>query len=385
VHAGVRSSGSNPHIHADADFCIHGSVGARETKPEGPFGDHLGYYAKAHDFPVLRVDRVTHRADAIWPFTTVGRPPQEDTIFGELIHEMTGPLVPSVLPGVRKVHAVDASGVHPLLLAIGSERYTPYAESQRPMELLTQAHAILGQGQMSLAKYLFIANGNDAPALDLHDIRAFFTHMLERIDFSRDLHFTTKTTMDTLDYSGDGLNEGSKLVVAAVGAPRRELATLRREQVSSMRLPEGFGAPHSPMPGVLVVSAPAFRGGATPVPNQRKAAAPHRAPDENAARFAEQCGHMAGFPLVVLTEDSGFAAQSLANFLWVTFTRSNPAVDVHGFAAKTEFKHWSCDAPLVIDARKKPHHAPSLEEDPETTRRVDALFAKGGALGGLSR
>ena len=130
------------------------------------------------NFPVLRVDRVYHRTGAIWPFTVVGRPPQEDTVFGQLIHELTGPIIPTVISGVRAVHAVDAAGVHPLLLAIGSERYTPFAETGRPQELLTQANAILGQGQLSLAKYLLIVNGDDDPQLDIHNIEQFFMHLL---------------------------------------------------------------------------------------------------------------------------------------------------------------------------------------------------------------
>src|SRR5690606_12344527 len=130
----------------------------------------------------LKVETVYHRKDAIWPFTVVGRPPQEDTTFGQLIHELTGPAIPAVLPGVKAVHAVDAAGVHPLLLAIGSERYTPYNERERPQELLTQANAILGQGQMSLAKYLWIAAHEDDPSLDLHDVGRFMRHVLERVD-----------------------------------------------------------------------------------------------------------------------------------------------------------------------------------------------------------
>jgi 4-hydroxy-3-polyprenylbenzoate decarboxylase len=152
-------------VPSQADFCIVGKIYGNETRPEGPFGDHLGYYSLKHDFPVMRVERVTHRPGAIWPFTVVGRPPQEDTSFGEFIHELTAPVLPSVLPGVRSVHAVDAAGVHPLLLAVGSERYVPYANERIPQELLTQAFALLGQGQLSLAKYVVIVAGDDNPAL----------------------------------------------------------------------------------------------------------------------------------------------------------------------------------------------------------------------------
>ncbi|MFM8703797.1 MAG: UbiD family decarboxylase, partial [Planctomycetia bacterium] len=197
-----------PAIYADADFVIEGTVVPGATKPEGPFGDHLGYYARRHDFPVMRVDHVWHRDGAIWPMTVVGRPPQEDTLFGWLVHELTGPVIPTVLPGVSSVHAVDASGVHPLLLAVGSERYLPWKSSGRPAELLTQASAILGQGQLSLAKYLFIVNGGDAPGLDAHDVAPFLAHLHARVDWRRDCHFLTETTIDTLDYSGHGFNAG---------------------------------------------------------------------------------------------------------------------------------------------------------------------------------
>jgi 4-hydroxy-3-polyprenylbenzoate decarboxylase len=171
----------------------------------------------------MRVEQVWHREGAIWPITVVGRPPQEDTLFGWLVHELTGPVIPTVLPGVSSVHAVDASGVHPLLLAVGSERYLPWKRADRPAELLTQAAAILGQGQLSLAKYLFIVAGGDAPGLDAHDVRPFLAHLLARADWRRDCHFHTETTIDTLDYSGTGFNAGSKLVVAARGPAIREL------------------------------------------------------------------------------------------------------------------------------------------------------------------
>ena len=354
--------------YADADFVITGTVDPKLQLPEGPFGDHLGYYSLTHDFPVLNVEQVFCRDGAIWPFTVVGRPPQEDTSFGELIHEITGPIIPTVLPGVRAVNAVDASGVHPLLLAVGSERYMPSRAADRPAELLTQANAILGQGQMSLAKYLLIVNGADDPQLDVNDIAAFFRHLLRRVDWSRDLHFQTRTTIDTLDYTGGGLNEGSKLVVAATGPAVRELPT---EIPSGLSLPEGFDCPRLVMPGVLAVEGP-----------------PAAAADESEYRpeLIRFCDHFAPgdalnrFPLIVLVDDSPFTAASLSNFLWVTFTRSNPAADVCGVAAQTHQKHWGCSGSLTIDARIKPHHAPPLVEDPDVSRRVDALASRGGPL-----
>lgn len=354
------------HIYADADFVITGIIDPNFQKPEGPFGDHLGYYSLAHDFPVLKVERVWHRDGAIWPFTVVGRPPQEDTAFGDLIHELTGPILPTVLPGVKEVNAVDAAGVHPLLLAIGSERYVPYRPTDRPAELLTQANAILGQGQLSLAKYLWIFDQACDPNLKASDIEAFFQRMLERVDWTRDLHFQTRTTIDTLDYSGDGLNEGSKVVVAATGPKRRDLPT---EIAGDLRLPDGFGDPRMVMPGVLAIRGPSC--------------AVTREIDPAMNRFADTVqpdDAINRFPLVVIVDDSKFMAQSISNFLWVTFTRSNPAPDIYGIGSFTDRKHWGCRGSLVIDARIKPHHAPPLEPDSEISARVDAIAARGGPL-----
>jgi 4-hydroxy-3-polyprenylbenzoate decarboxylase len=354
-------------IYAEADVCITGTVDPQRTLPEGPFGDHLGYYCKVHDFPVLNVERVYHRKDAVWPFTVVGRPPQEDTMFGQLIHELTGPVIPTVIPGVKAVHAVDAAGVHPLLLAIGSERYTPYGERARPQELLTQANAILGQGQLSLAKYLLIVAAEDDPSLDVHDIERFMVHLLERVDWRRDLHFQTQTTIDTLDYSGAGLNAGSKLVIAAVGGPRRKLP---RELPSDLVFPaelEWFN-PRVALSGILMVEA--------------RNAGSHGA-DLGTLASSSVPSAMSQFPLIVVVDDSEFTSRTLANFLWVTFTRSNPAADVSGFGEFIDQKHWGCTGPLVIDARTKPQHAPALESDPAVAARVDRLFARGGPLRGI--
>ncbi len=353
---------------ADADFVIRGLIHPRDRKPEGPFGDHLGYYSLTHDFPVMRVESVFHRDGAIWPFTSVGRPPQEDTTFGELIHELTGPIIPRVLPGVHAVHAVDAAGVHPLLLAIASERYVPDATVRRPQEILTIANALLGQGQLSLAKYLLIVAREDQPSLDIHDIPAFLRHILERVDWTTDLHFQTRTTIDTLDYSGHGLNQGSKVVIAAAGPTRR---TLTGELPTGLRLPDRFSHPRVVLPGIVAVQGPAGRDNAA-------------ADDVTSfCRFFDRDDPIHQFPLVVIVDDSEFTARCERNFLWVTFTRSNPAADIEGIGAFIDKKHWGCTGPLVIDARIKPHHAPHLVDDPAIERRVDALAAPGGPLRGV--
>ena len=348
-------------VAADADFCILGTIDPATTKPEGPFGDHLGYYSLKHEFPVMTVEKVFHRKDAVWPFTVVGRPPQEDTTFGAMIHELTKPMVPVSLPGVKAMHAVDVAGVHPLLLAIGSERYVPYAKERQPQEILTQANAILGFNQASLAKYLLIAARQDNESLELHDEMGFISLMLERVDWARDLHFQTKTTMDTLDYSGESVNAGSKLVIAAAGSVKRRL---------DKTIPGDFKLPISELktqgarmaaPGIMVVGAGEFKSY-----------------DQTAVDMKEFCDGLklpVGIPLVVVVDDSEFAVANSANWLWVTFTRSNPSHDIYGVDAFTEHKHWGCRGALVIDARVKPHHAPALIERLAVTERVEREFA----------
>jgi 4-hydroxy-3-polyprenylbenzoate decarboxylase len=333
---------------------------------------------------VLRIEHVYHRNDAIWPFTVVGRPPQEDSMFGQFIHDITGPLIPNLLPGIQAVQAVDAAGVHPLLLAIGSERYTPFLENRRPQELLTQAHALLGQGQLSLAKFLLIVAQHDAPQLDVNDTAEFLRHLLERSCWLRDLHFQTQTTMDTLDYSGNHLNQGSKVVIAAVGPKRFDLPT---QLPANLALPDGYCNPRVVLPGILAVQGPAC-----PVPtfdyeSSSGAYETHR--KHLVSNIEDFCKtYTAKHPIntfrwIVIVDDSQFVAESLRNFLWVTFTRTNPASDLHGIDSCTLDKHWGCRGALVLDARIKPHHAPVLEEDPEISRRVDALGIRGGPLHGI--
>lgn len=350
-------------INADADFVITGIVDPNGLKPEGPFGDHIGYYSLQHPFPFMKVEKIYHRKNPIWHFTVVGRPPAEDSGFGYLIHELFGETVKKEFPGLLNIHAVDAAGVHPLLLAVGGERYMPFRE-HRPEEILTIALNLLGSGQTSLAKYLFITAPLSGPAPDIYNLKEFFIYTLERIHFDRDLHFITKTTIDTLDYSGTGLNAGSKLILAAYGNKIRQLSTLLS---SDLRLPTGFSDVKLYAPGIMVIQGPKYEDNVQ-----------GRADIASFIRHGNQ--HYKGFALIIIADDSQFTAQNDANFVWVTFTRSNPAADVYGFNARTEDKHWAIDAPMIIDARKKPHHAPELIPDPDVERRIDHLFTSKGPL-----
>ncbi len=353
-------------ISTDADFVITGEVYPEENKPEGPFGDHLGYYSLQHSFPLMRVHKVYAKKNAIWPFTVVGRPPQEDTSFGQLIHELTGDAIPNEIPGLKEVNAVDAAGVHPLLLAIGSERYTPYMPARQPAELLTIANHILGTGQLSLAKFLFIT-ADDTNQLTTHNIRLYMEYVLERIDWKRDVHFYTNTTIDTLDYSGTGINSGSKVVFAAYGEIIRSLC--RNVPLAMENLPK-FENPVVAMPGVIAIQCNPFTTYAN---------AHHEMHILN-DQLKDKIKELQDVAIIIVCDDSSFVSKTLNNYLWVTYTRCNPSHDIYGINPVTNNKHWGCHGPLIIDARIKPHHAPPVEKDPAIEKSIDRFFAKGGSL-----
>ncbi|MCF8289196.1 MAG: UbiD family decarboxylase [Chitinophagaceae bacterium] len=344
-------------LSTDADFVITGEVYPGENKPEGPFGDHLGYYSLEHSFPLMRVHKVYARKNAIWAFTVVGRPPQEDTSFGQLIHAMTGAAVSNEIPGLKEVHAVDAAGVHPLLLAIGSERYTPYLTTKQPAEILTIANHILGTGQLSLAKFVFIT-ADDTNQLSTHHVQAYFEYILSRLDLGNDIHFYTKTTMDTLDYSGEGLNAGSKVVIAAYGDVKRNLATTVPTRLLDLNMDASLV-----MPGVIAVNASAYT----------TTALQSALIGQGEALLAQE-----GVVFIIRTEDPRWMASDLNNFLWAAFTRTNPSHDIEAIDAFTVNKHWGAKGPLVFDATIKPHHAPPVLKDAVVEKRVDAILEKYG-------
>ncbi|MBS1650573.1 MAG: UbiD family decarboxylase [Bacteroidetes bacterium] len=350
-------------ISIDADFVITGKVYPNENKPEGPFGDHLGYYSLTHDFPLMKVDKVYAKKNAIWPFTVVGRPPQEDTSFGALIHEISGSAIPAEIPGVKEVYAVDEAGVHPLLFAIGSERYTPYLQQKQPSELLTQANHILGTGQLSLAKYLFIAEENNI-LVSCKNAEVFLKHVFERINFERDLHFQTNTSIDTLDYTGEALNLGSKLIIAAAG---NKIRTLSKKIPDGIEKITSIKNPTLIFDGVIMLEFKAFK-------NYEVA---KNEINELKTKLLQL--NLSGIVQIVLIDAFEYK-NKLNDYLWLTYTRTNPSHDVYGFNEQFKHKHWSCSNALIFDARKKTHHAPELEMLPDTKNSITRFFNKGASL-----
>ena len=363
-------------VSSDADFCILGEL-EPDLKPEGPFGDHIGYYSGKHDFPCMKVKKVLCKKNAIFPFTADGRPPHKDTLSGKFIHEITKPMLPASLTGDYGIHAVDDAGVHPLCLALGSEAFLPYVspEEREPMELLKTANALLGFNQASLTKYLLIAAKEDAgisadgnaARLDVNNVPAFFGHGLERVHFDRDLHFQTATTIDTLDYTGTSLNHGSKVVIAAAGAKIRELRN-NLSDIETLALPQGFKNATIVMPGVLMIEGPAHLENGNETFRKLKEALALWEFREN-------------YPWISIIDEGALSTDNiLSDFLWLTFTRSDPAQDIYGLDEAVENKHWKCKAPLIIDARVKPQHQKQLTIPAEISARAKQILKDAGVL-----
>jgi UbiD family decarboxylase len=326
---------------ADAEFALVGRVPPHERRPEGPFGDHYGYYSLTHDFPYLEVDAVYHRRDAILPVTVVGKPRQEDFFLGDFLQDLLSPLFPVVMPGVIDLWSYGETGYHALSAAVVRERYK--------REAMVSAFRILGEGQLSLTKFLLLL---DRPC-DLKDFPAVLTRVLQRADFRTDLYVMGNLSMDTLDYAGPRINEGSKGVLLGIGDPIRSLP---QDYVGSP--PPEVSDVRMFCPGCLVVQGPSFED------------APG-APGAIASLEAFK-----DWPLIVLVDDARQAARSSMNFLWTTFTRFNPANDIHARATRLFHTHVGFDPPLVIDSRKKPHYPVELFCDETTLARVDRRWTE---------
>ncbi len=327
---------------AEADFALIGRIPPKVRRMEGPFGDHYGYYSLAHPFPIFEVERIYHRDDAVFPATVVGRPRQEDHYIGEYLQELFAPLYPLVMNGVVSVWAYDDAGVHTLASATVRERYRK--------EAFMAAMRILGEGQLSLTKFLMLT---DAP-VPLKDFRAVLAHILERADFATDLFVFSNVSQDTLDYTSGRLNEGSKAILMGLGEKKYELAA---GPTCELRNP-AFRRQICFAPGVLVVEGPRWREG-----------------DGIAVELAQENGVQA-FRLVCLVDDAIDCTRDDASFLWTVFTRFEPAADIHAREAHLSRFHVCLSAPLVLDCRMKPWYPPTVEPLPETVARVDALWPR---------
>ncbi|MDZ7640582.1 MAG: UbiD family decarboxylase [Desulfurivibrio sp.] len=339
----VRDPAGGHPLVANVEFAAKGVVPPRLRRPEGPFGDHYGYNSLTHDYPVFQVQRLYHRHEAIFPATVVGRPRQEDFFIGDFLQELLSPLFPLVMSGVKQLKTFGEAGFHCLAAARVTDRY--------PREAFASGLRIMGEGQLSLTKFLIITDGD----FDVADFPKLWSHVLERIDWQRDLFVFANVSQDTLDYTGPSVNTGSKALMMGLGRqPRRQLpATFNQPP------PADCDAARAYLPGTLVIQGPAYE-----------------ADRELPARLAGD-PQLADWPVVVLVDEVAAACHSLQEFIWTFFTRFEPAADIHAAAsAPVRRFHIGLEPPVVFDCRLKPWYPPVLEVDPATRQLVDDKIGK---------
>lgn len=335
--------GVGPHsLVGSAEFALLGSVPPRIRRPEGPFGDHYGYYSLCHDYPVFEVSRIARRHDAIFPATVVGKPRQEDFFIGDLLQELLSPLFPLVMPAVEQLWSYGETGYHSLSAAVVKQRYA--------REAMASAFRILGEGQLSLTKFLLVT---DQP-VDLKDFRATLEHVLARTTPETDLYVFSNLSMDTLDYTGPAVNLGSKGVWLGLGDPVRELPG----EFAAAELPQGVRDVEVFCRGCLVVGGPS----SSIDPDVPARVAAHPA--------------FAGWPLVVLTDEPSRATRSSMNFLWTTFTRFEPGADIYAASTEVVRNHLVRTPPIVIDARRSPSFPAELTCRPDVAASVSDRWSQ---------
>jgi 3-polyprenyl-4-hydroxybenzoate decarboxylase len=325
---------------AETEFAIKGVVPPRLRQPEGPFGDHYGYNSLAHDYPVFQTTHLYHRKDAIYPATVVGRPKQEDYFIGDFLQDLLSPLFPLVMKGVQQLKTFGEAGFHCLAAAKVANRY--------PREAFAAGLRVLGEGQLSLTKFLIITDGS----IDVADFGALWTHVLERIQWDRDLFVFANVSQDTLDYTGPSVNKGSKAMMMGLGEKRRDLP---REFSGS--LPPGCSQPNPFLPGTLVVQGESY---------------------ENSPELGPQLAHwdgVADWPVILLVDSTAEATVSMQEFIWTFFTRFEPAADIHAQQQQVKRFHVGLTAPIVFDCRMKPWYTEVLEVDQATKELVDSKYA----------
>ena len=307
------------------------------------FGDHYGYNSLTHDYPIFQAQRLYHRRDAIYPATVVGRPKQEDFFIGDFLQDLLSPLFPLVMSGVRQLKTFGEAGFHCLAAARVTDRY--------PREAFASGLRILGEGQLSLTKFLIVTDGD----LDVADFPALWRHILERVDWRTDLFVFANVSQDTLDYTGPSVNFGSKAMLLGLGKEARRV--LPEEFQGS--LPQGCDRAKAMLPGTLVVQGHGYE--------QDR---------ELPGRLAAHAG-VADWPVVVLVDDLASATVNLQEFIWTFFTRFEPAADIHAAGCETVRRfHQGLTPPVVFDCRMKPWYPPILEVDPATKALVDGKMPK---------
>ena len=189
-------------VPADAEFVLEGYVDLGESRREGPFGDHTGYYSLADDYPVLHLTALTHRRDAVYSTTIVGQAPMEDTYLGKATERLFLPLLRITLPELIDMDLPKEGGFHNCVLVSIDKRY--------PLHARKVIHALWGTGQMQFAKCIVVVDSG----VDVHDYAQVAWRVFNNVDWQRDVT-VVEGPLDVLDHSSPHPLRGGKIGIDA--------------------------------------------------------------------------------------------------------------------------------------------------------------------------
>ena len=366
-------------VPADCDIVIEGYTVPGETRMEGPFGDHFGYYSLAEPYPVMHVTRITHRRDAMVPMTIVGTPPMEDGYLGEAVGDAFLPVLRFQHRDVADLFLPLETGFHNFAIVASKQRY--------PRQGRKTALGLLGAGQLMFQKVVVVVDENHP----VKDLDALLDAIDYRVHIPEDLVLLHGMVADTLAHAAPWDNIHDKLIIDATSTPKGDPHSELPEQQGC---PESLAVSASAVSGVIqarmlrpsmLVVTTDIEGGPKPESSME------RISEEGATRqrqiISEICESIWSLEAaknlrwLFITDDDAYLASEdwRRRMLWQLFCRFDVGRDLH-FDETGGRIAWDATAPIPSNKGPLPvRRWPGMTlHDPEVAERVDAWLAEGG-------
>ncbi len=330
-------------VPANAEFIIEGVVPKGVLREEGPFGDHFGYYSMEADFPVFKPREITHRFNAVFPATVVGKPPKEDIFLGMAAADMFSPLVRIINPEIKDMWAYPEAGFHNLLVVSVDERY--------PKNAVKAMLALWGTGQLLLTKCMVMVSSE----VDPRDFTAVLEEIGENFDPREDFLLIPWAPLDTLDFTSGKIHVGSKMGINAVRRPKGD----RKRK----RPPKTVPDPREKLEGIKDYKL--LPGGMLHIVVEQN-------PKETIRALFEAPGYEA--VRIIVAQSPDINLEDDTELIWGMFTRFDPYLDV--FFEKTELRGSAVqyDGRMGLDSTFKKWYPDVIEMSEDVKEKVSSRW-----------
>ncbi|MCH8029913.1 MAG: menaquinone biosynthesis decarboxylase [Candidatus Dadabacteria bacterium] len=330
-------------VPANAEFVIEGVVPKGVLREEGPFGDHFGYYSMEADFPVFKLREITHRLNAVFPATIVGKPPKEDIFLGMAAADMFSPLVRIINPEIKDMWAYPEAGFHNLLVVAVDERY--------PKNAVKAMLALWGTGQLLLTKCMVMVSSE----VDPRDFNAVLEEIGENFDPREDFLLIPWAPLDTLDFTSGKIHVGSKMGINAVRRPKGD----RKRK----RPPKTVPDPREKLEGIKDYKL--LPGGMLHIVVEQN-------PKETIRALFEAPGYEA--VRIIVAQSPDIDLEDETELIWGMFTRFDPYLDV--FFEKTELRGSAVlyDGRMGLDCTFKKWYPDVIEMSDDVKEKVSSRW-----------